>query len=420
MSFAVIGVNHKNCPVEVRERVAFTHSKVLEGLNKLKAQGIKEVVILSTCNRSEIYIEDDCIKEGIIKIQEFYEKIHQQNNGEGKIKPYLFVYEGHEAVEHLFRVSVGLDSIVLGEDQILSQVKKAYYDAITQGTSGKMMHKVFREAICLAKKVKNEIKISEQPLSISHIAIQFLKEKQGTLKEKKGLIIGLGQMSELTIKYLKDEALSAIYVTNRTHGKVVEMQKIYGGIIPVRYQNRYEILNEVDFVISATASTHTILSYEKMPPIKKRLDIMDIAMPRDIDESINALPYVNVYHIDYLKQIAEKNSEKRSVLSQQAEGMIKEGVLKWVQWVERLPVEKVAGDIECYCEKVKMNTIQYLKHKSTMEIDEETLDKVMNEVLKRCMRTPIAKLMAIGEKEKREVYIHYLRELFEIVENTHE
>lgn len=420
MSFAVIGVNHKNCPAPVRERVTFTQSKLLEGLKNLKDQGIQEVVILSTCNRSEIYIEDPEIKDAIQKVVDFYkayairsqEEKHRPLEYEGNLEDYLFTEEGEMAIRHLFRVAVGLDSIVLGEDQILGQVKKAYSDAMEQGASGKVLNKIFREAISLGKKVKHEVKISEHPLSISHIAIKFLKQKQGTLKGKKGLMIGLGQMNELTVKYLIEEELEGIYVTNRSHGKVITFSEIYPEIIPIDYEKRYEILSDMDFVISATASPHTILTYEEMPKLHKPLDIMDIAMPRDIDARIDELPMASVYHVDHLKKISEENSAMRVLLAEKAEGYIDEAIEKLMKWIDQLEVQEVVQGLDAYCGEIKEHTIRFLSKKLKTPIEEETLELILTETLKRCIRTPIAKLMSM-EKGEREGYAKVLNELFD-------
>lgn len=420
MSFAVIGVNHKNCPAPVRERVTFTQSKLLEGLKNLKDQGIQEVVILSTCNRSEIYIEDPEIKDAIQKVVDFYkayairsqEEKHRPLEYEGNLEDYLFTEEGEMAIRHLFRVAVGLDSIVLGEDQILGQVKKAYSDAMEQGASGKVLNKIFREAISLGKKVKHEVKISEHPLSISHIAIKFLKQKQGTLKGKKGLMIGLGQMNELTVKYLIEEELEGIYVTNRSHGKVITFSEIYPEIIPIDYEKRYEILSDMDFVISATASPHTILTYEEMPKLHKPLDIMDIAMPRDIDARIDELPMASVYHVDHLKKISEENSAMRVLLAEKAEGYIDEAMEKLMKWIDQLEVQEVVQGLDAYCGEIKEHTIRFLSKKLKTPIEEETLELILTETLKRCIRTPIAKLMSM-EKGEREGYAKVLNELFD-------
>lgn len=420
MSFAVIGVSHKNCPVEIREKVTFTQSKKLQGLAYLKAQGIKEIVILSTCNRSEIYIQDNEIEEAKEKVIAFYKAYFKQNGGKGDLSGYLFDKENEAAIKHLFRVAVGLDSIVLGEDQILGQVKAAYEEANIQKTSGKITHKIFKEAIYLAKKVKSEMKISEYPLSISHIAIQFLKEKQGTLEGKKALIIGLGQMNRLTIRYLLEEKLEKIYITNRTYKRALELKQTIKDVQVIEYKQRYEYLKEVDFVICATASPHTILIYEKMPQLKKPLDIMDIAMPRDVDENINKIQGVEVYHIDHLKQISKSNETIRQALSQKAELAIEEHTIKLLKWLGQLNVEKVVKGLDEYCQKVKAHTAKFLSKKMKPNVDEELLEIVMTEVLKRCIRRPIAELMKIEEADKRSHYAQVLSELFELKQEKEE
>lgn len=412
MRFAVIGVNHRNCPIEVREKVSFTHSKQLACLHELKeVQKLQEVVLLSTCNRSEIYIYDEEIEGAILKGIAFYQSHFEKED----IKPYLYIRQGEEAIGHLFEVAAGLDSIVVGEDQILGQVKKAHSDAMNEHTSGKVLNKIFREAISTAKQIKSEIKISEHPLSISHIAVKFLKEKQGSLQGKKALVIGTGQMNELTIKYLLEENIGEIYVTNRTHSKAVELTELYEGLIPVSYEKRYEILPKVDIVVSATASPHIILHVKDMPPLTKRLDIMDIAMPRDIDPAVDGIECANVYDIDALKMISKANNARRLELVLAAQNEIEKAIKKLVKWLEALSVEEVIQGLDTYCEEIKVHTTRLLsKKKVSEEIDEEAMGMIMTEALKRCMRTPIAKLMTTENPELRAQYAKMLSELFEL------
>lgn len=412
MRFAVIGVNHRNCPIEVREKVSFTHTRLLACLHELKeGQALQEVVLLSTCNRSELYIYDEEIEGAILKGIAFYQS-HFENED---IKPYLYIRQGEEAIEHLFEVAAGLDSIVVGEDQILGQVKKAHSDAMNEHTSGKVLNKIFREAISTAKQIKSEIKISEHPLSISHIAVKFLKEKQGSLQGKKALVIGTGQMNELTIKYLLEENIGEIYVTNRTHSKAVELTELYEGLIPVSYEKRYEILPKVDIVVSATASPHIILHAKDMPALTKRLDIMDIAMPRDIDPAIDKMESVNVYDIDALQMISKANNARRLELVLAAQNEIEKATGKLVKWIETLSVEDVIQGLDTYCEEIKVHTTRLLsKKRISEEIDEEVMGIIMTEALRRCMRTPIAKLMTTENPELRAQYAKMLSELFEL------
>lgn len=412
MSFAVIGVNHRNCPIEVREKVSLTHNKVLASLHELKEQEIQEVIMLSTCNRSEVYIYDDQIEAAIQKVINFYESYFINRE---EITPYLFIAEDQAAIKHLFRVAAGLDSIVVGEDQILGQVKKAHSDALGEQTSGKVLNKIFREAVSTAKQIKSEMKISENPLSISRIAVKFLKEKQGTLKDKKVLVIGTGQMNELTIKYLLEEAVGPIYVTNRTRSKAVALTECYEGLISIPYEQRYEMLDKVDIVISATASPHIILQNERMPDLSHPLDIMDIAMPRDIDDAINERVGIRVFDIDDLKSISEANNIRRHEIAKMAEVRIERDIKKLVKWLEALNVADVVQGLEAYCNEIKLHTSKLLSKKDIgQEIDEASMNTIMAEALKRCMRTPIAKLMTTEDAAERAHYAKVLTELFEL------
>ena len=200
MNFAVVGVNHNDTPIHIRENVSFTDTQKIESINFLLDNGISEVVVLSTCNRSEIYIYSDDILKKIEIVKDFYEDFFNVDN----IKEYLFCRTGQDAIEHVFRVSAGLDSIVLGEDQILGQVKDAHEFSKQLGASKKVFNKLFREAITASKDIKTTTKISHQPISISYIGIKCLKDRLGSLEGKNALVIGIGKMSKLAMKHLEE------------------------------------------------------------------------------------------------------------------------------------------------------------------------------------------------------------------------
>lgn len=266
MNIGVIGVNHNLAPINIREKVSFTDIQKIEAINYFLDRDIGEVVILSTCNRSEIYIQAKNIDEKIKLVEDFYEEFF---NAKG-IKEYLFSKKHTSAIEHLFKVASGLDSIVLGEDQILGQVKDAHDFSMQLGSSKKIFNKLFREAVNIAKDIKNTTKISHQPLSISYIGIKFLQNKVGNLEGKKALVIGIGKMNRLTMKYLEEEKLDTIYLSNRSHGKVIELKSEFKNIVPIKYEDRYKVMNDVDIVISATASPHMVIKYDEMPEIQRK------------------------------------------------------------------------------------------------------------------------------------------------------
>ncbi|MCU9812270.1 glutamyl-tRNA reductase [Paraclostridium sp. AKS81] len=311
MDFAVVGVNHNNTPINIRETVSFTDIQKIEGINFLLDNGIEEAIILSTCNRSEVYIYSNNISDKVEVVKNFYQDYFDVES----IEEFLFNKTGEEAIKHVFNVSAGLDSLVLGEDQILGQVKDAHDFARQLGSSKKVFNKLFREAITVSKDIKTTTKISHQPLSISYIGIKCLKEKMGSLENKNALVIGLGKMSKLAMKHLEEEQLNNIYVTNRSYEKLKSIQEEYKNLIPIKYEDRYEVMDKVDIVISATASPHTVLKKAEMPKTSNKLIMMDIALPRDIDKNLNEFENIEVYDIDDLKKISEANDKKRRELA---------------------------------------------------------------------------------------------------------
>lgn len=411
MNFAIIGINYKSCPVQMRELLTFTSSQVIEKLNYLKTKHIHEIVLLSTCHRTEFYLTET---EQIDCVVQFILMAFKHSGGQEDIRPYLVIQKGEAAIRHLFYVTAGLESLVLGEDQILGQVKKAVELAQRVGTLGKLTHKIFREAITTAKKIKSQIEISKYPLSISHIAIQFLKEKRGSLKQSKGLLIGLGQMNELTIKYLLEEEMDTLYVTNRTHGKTLLIKEQYDKVVPIAYEARYTVLNQVDFVISATASPHVILKLEELPTFTQPVYFIDIAMPFDIDKRIGALPFAKLYTIEDLDEIASRNQKIREQLSQVAMIEIDQKIDQLNDWLESLEIEEVAKAFHEYCDVVKAHTVQVVRHHVHEALPEHLVDYIITEALKRCIRKPIAHLRSLEDKVQRKKEVEILKALFEL------
>lgn len=409
MEIAVVGVNHKVCPIEVRECVAFTESKKIEGLSFFKAVGVEECVILSTCNRSEIYICDAQIEDKINLVRDFYETYFN----EGRIKDYLFVKRGDEALLHLYRVAAGLDSIVIGEDQILGQVKMAHTLAMEEGTSKKVLNKVFRETVTTAKEIKTTTRMSENPLSVSHIAVKFLKEMQGSLANKKALIIGVGKMNELTIKYLQAEKVETIYVTNRTHARAEALTDKYEGLTPIIYEERYDILEDVDFVVSATASPHVLLKKEHIKPRQKPLYIMDIAMPRDVDPEVKNIKDVYLYDIDDLKAVSEANNSLRQQLIGQAEAMIDESMSQLKGWLESLRMDPIIWGLNAKCERIEHHTMSQINKKLNLsEEEQEVIQKYLIGALRKVVREPIVRLRETEDHDERMVYAEVAEKLF--------
>jgi glutamyl-tRNA reductase len=411
MDIGVIGVNHNLAPISIREGVSFTDLQKIEAINYLLDKEIEEIVILSTCNRSEIYIQSPNIEEKVKVVEDFYQSFFNSSG----VKKYLFSKTNREAIEHIYNVTAGLDSIVLGEDQILGQVKDAHNFSMQLGASKKGFNKLFREAITTSKDIKNTTKISQQPLSISYIGVKFLEEKIGSLEGKNALVIGIGKMSKLTMTHLEEEKVNTIYVSNRSHGKIKEIQHEYKNIVPIEYDDRYKVLNDVDIVISATASPHIVVKYEDMPKIENKVYMMDIALPRDIDPRINDLENVEVYDIDNLKEIHDKNDKKRKELANIGYKMIDSSINEFMEWVDSTQIDPTIESLNDKCLEIREDTLDYIFRKLDLDNREKKIiDKMMTSALKRLIREPIINLKQTKDKGKREEYIKLVEELFEL------
>lgn len=411
MDFAVVGVNHNNTPINIRETVSFTDTQKIEGINFLLDNGIEEVIILSTCNRSEVYIYSNNISDKVEVVKNFYQDYFDVES----IEEFLFNKTGEEAIKHVFNVSAGLDSLVLGEDQILGQVKDAHDFARQLGSSKKVFNKLFREAITVSKDIKTTTKISHQPLSISYIGIKCLKEKMGSLENKNALVIGLGKMSKLAMKHLEEEQLNNIYVTNRSYEKLKSIQEEYKNLIPIKYEDRYEVMDKVDIVISATASPHTVLKKAEMPKTSNKLIMMDIALPRDIDKNLNEFENIEVYDIDDLKKISEANDKKRRELASIGELIIDEKIEEFNEWLDTIKIDPTIQSLNDKCSDIREDTLDYIYRKLDLNCREKKIiDKMLTSALKRLVREPIINLKQIKDSGKQDEYIKIVEELFDL------
>lgn len=411
MSIGVVGVNHNLAPINIRESVSFTEIQKIEAINFLLDKEIEEIIILSTCNRSEIYIQSKDIDKKIQIVENFYEEFF---NSQG-IKEYLFCKKNVDAINHIFNVTSGLDSIVLGEDQILGQVKDAHDFSMQLGASKKIFNKLFREAVTTAKEIKHTTKISQQPLSISYIGVKFLKERIGSLEGKNALVIGVGKMSKLTMKHLEEENINTIYVSNRSHGRIKEIEDDYKNIVAIDYEDRYKILNDVDIVVSATASPHIIIKKDDMPKVHRDICMMDIALPRDIDPNINDIDNISVYDIDNLKDIQGENGQKRKELACLGHEIIQDKIKEFIEWSESIEIDPTIESLNDKCLEIREDTLDYIYRKIDLNNREKKIiDKMVTSALKRLIREPIINLKQTKDKGKREEYIKLVEELFEI------
>ncbi|MBF7097163.1 glutamyl-tRNA reductase [Alkalibacter mobilis] len=390
MKIAIIGMDYKAAPIEIREKVSFeTVSKKIDSLEYLKSEGVNESVIISTCNRSEVYLASKDLKNAIKAALNLYEN----SLGNEVIKRYLYIKEEQEAAEHLLGVATGFDSMVLGEDQILGQVKDAIEFSMENGFSSKILNKLFREAVTYSKFIRTKFRFSENPLSTCYTGIQLIKNNSCGIKNKDVLIIGAGNMGKLALKHVLNEEPNRVFMTNRRHERLLNAIKGIEGVFPIEYANRHDILKETEVLITATASPHIIFKAEDMSDIKNELTILDLAMPRDVDQSIKDMKNITLFDIDDLKQVVDENLEYRRRVVSECTSDIKKEAEKFIHWKNTSRLDPLLNYINRKCEEVRNNTLSYLEQNT--ELTESQREEIGNFVmlgLKEHFRKPVLKL----------------------------
>lgn len=326
MNLALIGISHKTAPVRVREKFSFTTEGLKEGLQKLKKiDSARGIVVLSTCNRMEIYAELVDVDSGVRDITLFL--LNTFLTGEDEIRRYFYTLSGADVVRHIFKIACGLDSQILGETQILGQVKSSRQASLQTGATCRLLDTLFVEAVNAGIQVRSLTKISQGNVSIGGAAIKMLEEKAGGIQDKSILIIGTGKIGGIVCNYLKDKNVKGIFISNRTYARACELASRCGGKA-VNFNRLKDELKMADIIISVTSSPHIILPYktlsETMRLRDKPLLIMDLALPRDVDPAAKDIPGISLFTLDNLTSVVEKNYAKRQARAKYAEKMIQE------------------------------------------------------------------------------------------------
>jgi glutamyl-tRNA reductase len=327
VSIIVIGLSHRSSPVSVRERFAFPESAVPQVLKKLRADGIAtEAVILSTCNRVEIYAATQLSQmEAICALRQFLVDHHKYD---GALTTEIYAHGQPHSVEHLFKVACGLDSMVLGETEILGQLKKAYQMALESNATGARLNKAFQKAFNVAKHVRTHTNIQRGSISVASVAVELAEKIFSSLAERQVMIIGAGDTGEKTARALLSRGAHSIIVSNRSHERAVALAQEFNGRA-VHFDNWANEFANVDIIISSTAAPHTILNRAKLEPLMKlrknrSLLLIDIAVPRDIDPDVNFLENVFLYNVDDLQSIASDYLKQRQEEIARCELIIRE------------------------------------------------------------------------------------------------
>lgn len=314
---------------------------------------------------------------------------------------------------YLFRIAAGMESLVLGEDQILGQVKDALDYSRTMGYAGKELNKVVRDAITCAKRIKTELKISEKPLSVSYIGIQKLQEMTG-IAGRKILVIGSGKTAVLALKYVYEYEAGHVIACSRTFSHARRLREQFPDIEIISYEERYQAMGRCEIVISATSSPHLVIRREEFCPIK-HLTLLDLAAPRDIDTAFAQEPLVDLVNLDTLQEIAENNRKEREQLVEKSRDLIQESLHETVLWLLQSRIDPAIESLQQRCGAIAEDSFQYLDRKMELGPRERKLvKKVLNASLQRLLREPIRELKRVGTEEEQEEYGRLIRQLFQL------
>ena len=366
MKIFVAGLNHNTADVEVREKVAFNGSRLEEGLRRFRElPEIEEAMILSTCNRVELYAHVKDTLRASESIKAFLSEFHHVNRS--LLDKAIYTHDDVDAIRHIFRVASSLDSMVVGEPQILGQLKEAFEMALEKKTTGILLNRLMKKAISVAKRVRSETKIAENAVSISFAAVELAKKIFTDISEKVFMLLGAGEMAELTARHLMSNGVKEVIVANRTYERACELAKEFNGR-PVKFEDFLHEMVHSDIVICQTAASNYILLKEQMQKVMKErkqrpIFIIDItAEPRNIDPKIGDLGNVYLYNIDDLQGIVDTNMFERKKEAEKAEKIIEEEIEPFLKWLSSLD---------------SVPTIVALREKAE-EIKKEEFEKLMN------------------------------------------
>lgn len=404
MHILVVGFNYKTAPVEIRERLTFNPSQLADAMKSLKnKKSILENVILSTCNRTEIYAVVDQLHTGRYYIKEFLsEWFHIEKE---EFSPYLFIYEQDGAIEHLFNVSCGLNSMILGETQILGQVRTSFLQAQEDNTIGTVFNQLFKQAVTLAKRAHSETEIGANAVSVSYAAVELAKKIFGSLDNKHVLILGAGKMGELAIQNLHANGASKVTVINRTFEKAQDLAGRYAGQAKTLQELQCSLI-EADILISSTGAKDFVVTKEMMTAVEKMrkgkpLFMVDIAVPRDLDPALADLDSVFLYDIDDLEGIVEANLQERKKAAETIGLMIEQEITEFKQWLNLLGVVPVISALREKALAIQAETMVSIERKlpNLSDREKKVLSKHTKSIINQLLKDPIlqAKEMAGGK-----------------------
>lgn len=425
MHILTVSLNYRRTPVELREKFALPEESLPEALKVLKGtKSILECVLLSTCNRTEVYAVVDQLHRGKDFIVRFLENWFGVDRDQ-------FIYcveykENDESLYHLFRLAAGLESMVIGETQILGQLKQAFFTAQKEGTTGIIFNTLFKQVITMAKRAHAQTKIGQHAVSVSYAAVELSRKIHGDLKGKKAVIIGAGKMGELTITHLKDQGVAEIAVVNRTLEKAEEVAHRFSGEA-YPFEKLAEVLREADIVVSSTGARGYVLTREDVQAVlaerkDKPLFMIDIAVPRDLDPAIGQLENVFLYDIDDLSGIVDANLKEREREALEVEAMIDEEVTQFTEWVNTLGVVPLISALQKKAFAIQEEAMRKIENKlpDLTERELRLIRKYTKSIVNQMLHDPIVRIKELAAQRGSKEAFHYFTHLFALEDQLKE
>jgi glutamyl-tRNA reductase len=418
MKFQLIGVNHKSAPVEVRERLAIPESRLPDACRQLADQpGVDEAMILCTCNRVEVLAHT---VNGPADLRGFLHNYFQLSPEE--LEKHLYEYREEDAVRHMFRVAASLDSMVVGEPQILGQVKEAYATARAVGTVRNQLDQLVTRAFAVAKRVRTETAVGSSSVSIASVAVELAKKIFGNLSGKSVYLIGAGKMSELAARHLLAHGCGSIFVANRTYDRAVHLADKFNGQA-IRFEDLYSTCDRADIVITSTGAPHAIFRREHGEQFLSRrrnrpMFFIDIAVPRDVDAGMNKLDGIFVYDIDDLQQAVASHVSDRRKEAERAEAIVNLEVERFQARIQTLDVVPTIVSLQDHLETIRQAEIDRVRGRlGRLTPDQEMAVEAMTRgIVNKIMHTPISTLKTAARDPEATTVVELVRRLF----NLHE
>ncbi len=420
MHTIVVGLNIKRAPIEALERLSVHHSGNAQRTRDLKAAaGLAGAVVLSTCNRLELYGVCEDADEGVARLCDCLLGGEGGAAAEG-LRPLLYAYADERAARHLFEVVCGLDSLIMGESEIAGQVSRAYQAACSAGAADKIVNVWFQRALSVGKKVRTQTRIGRYSTSIGRIAVDLAVRELGGVEDKRVLILGAGEMSELTMKYLVAQGVSVVMVSNRSLGKAQRLAGQYGfDACPLSEMER--CLEVADVVFSATAAKGFLVGRDQLADIMARraqrpLLCIDMALPRDIDPAVRDIPNVSCYDINELRDVANRHQAERVRAARKASQIIDEAVIDFSRWQSSLEYTPTINALYRKADRIKADKLERAMSKLSglTPAQKQTVQCLATSIAHQLVHEPVARMNELAGTEKSRAYAAMLRELFHL------